>query len=184
MEQHGSGSILRRRRSAPFPEHIMRNLRRLTPVALCANEGLGSEAEVMRTIAAESVDVLCFSSYWVGTLRRFHTLGASRTSERHRRLQAYAWRVRDRGGGRAPSASDPAEYGRRLSADRDDHARRHPDGGVADRYRLRAGEDRPPRAGRGSGSREAPPLERTIQPRGAVSCLQPAASAIAAACKS
>jgi glucarate dehydratase len=57
-----------------FPEHIMRNLRRLTPVALCANEGLGSEAEVMRTIAAGSADVLCFSSYWVGSLRRFHTL--------------------------------------------------------------------------------------------------------------
>ena len=57
-----------------FPEHIMQTLRRLTPVALCANEGLGSEAEVMRTIAAQSTDVLCFSSYWVGTLRRFQTL--------------------------------------------------------------------------------------------------------------
>jgi glucarate dehydratase len=57
-----------------FPEHIMRNLRRLTPVALCANEGLGSEAEVLRIIAAESTDVLCFSNYWVGSLRRFHTL--------------------------------------------------------------------------------------------------------------
>jgi glucarate dehydratase len=57
-----------------FPDHIMGNLRRLTPVALCANEGLGSEAEVLRVIAAQSTDVLCFSSYWVGTLRRFHTL--------------------------------------------------------------------------------------------------------------
>jgi L-alanine-DL-glutamate epimerase-like enolase superfamily enzyme len=46
----------------------------MTPVALCANEGLGSEADVLRMIAADSVDVLCFSSYWVGTLRRFHTL--------------------------------------------------------------------------------------------------------------
>jgi glucarate dehydratase len=52
----------------------MRNLRQLTPVALCANEGLGSEQDVLRTIAAESSDVLCFSSYWVGTLRRFQTL--------------------------------------------------------------------------------------------------------------
>jgi L-alanine-DL-glutamate epimerase-like enolase superfamily enzyme len=57
-----------------FPHSLMRTLRRLTPVALCANEGLGSEADVLRMIAAESVDVLCFSSYWVGTLRRFHTL--------------------------------------------------------------------------------------------------------------
>jgi L-alanine-DL-glutamate epimerase-like enolase superfamily enzyme len=57
-----------------FPHSLMRTLRRLTPVALCANEGLGSEADVLRMIAAESVDHLCFSSYWVGTLRRFHTL--------------------------------------------------------------------------------------------------------------
>jgi L-alanine-DL-glutamate epimerase-like enolase superfamily enzyme len=57
-----------------FPHSLMTTLRRLTPVALCANEGLGSEADVLRMIAAESVDVLCFSSFWVGTLRRFHTL--------------------------------------------------------------------------------------------------------------
>jgi L-alanine-DL-glutamate epimerase-like enolase superfamily enzyme len=57
-----------------FPPALMRNLRGDTPVALCANEGLGSEADVLRMIAGESVDVLCFSSYWVGTLRRFHML--------------------------------------------------------------------------------------------------------------
>ncbi len=57
-----------------FPHSLMQALRRAVPVALCANEGLGSEADVLRTIAAESTDVLCFSSYWVGTLRRFHTL--------------------------------------------------------------------------------------------------------------
>ncbi len=57
-----------------FPHFLMQNLRRTTPVALCANEGLGSEVDVLRTIAGEAVDVLCFSSYWVGSLRRFHTL--------------------------------------------------------------------------------------------------------------
>ncbi|MBC8129298.1 MAG: mandelate racemase/muconate lactonizing enzyme family protein [Rhizobiaceae bacterium] len=57
-----------------FPHSLMQTLRRMTPVALCANEGLGSEADVLRMIAAESTDVLCFSSYWVGSLRRFHTL--------------------------------------------------------------------------------------------------------------
>jgi glucarate dehydratase len=56
------------------PPHLMQSLHGLTPVALCANEGLGSEADVLRTIAAGAVEVLCFSSYWVGTLRRFHTL--------------------------------------------------------------------------------------------------------------
>jgi glucarate dehydratase len=57
-----------------YPDHLMQNLRRATPVGLCANEGLGSEADVLRTIEAGAADVLCFSSYWVGTLRRFHTL--------------------------------------------------------------------------------------------------------------
>jgi glucarate dehydratase len=57
-----------------FPERIMQSLRRMTPVALCANEGLGSESEVLRTIGGGAADILCFSSYWVGTLRRFHTL--------------------------------------------------------------------------------------------------------------
>jgi glucarate dehydratase len=57
-----------------FPERLMASLRRMTPVALCANEGLGSEADVLRTIAAGGADVLCFSSYWVGSLRRFYTL--------------------------------------------------------------------------------------------------------------
>jgi L-alanine-DL-glutamate epimerase-like enolase superfamily enzyme len=57
-----------------FPFSLMQNLRRAVPVALCANEGLGSEADVLRTISAEAADVLCFSSYWVGSLRRFHTL--------------------------------------------------------------------------------------------------------------
>jgi L-alanine-DL-glutamate epimerase-like enolase superfamily enzyme len=57
-----------------FPHSLMQTLRRMTPVALCANEGLGSEADILRMIAAESTDVLCFSSYWVGSLRRFHTL--------------------------------------------------------------------------------------------------------------
>ena len=57
-----------------FPLHLMQDLRRMTPVALCANEGLGSEADVLRTIEASAAEVLCFSSYWVGSLRRFHTL--------------------------------------------------------------------------------------------------------------
>jgi glucarate dehydratase len=57
-----------------FPADRMQDLHRMTPVALCANEGLGSEADVLRTIEARSAEVLCFSSTWVGTLRRFHTL--------------------------------------------------------------------------------------------------------------
>ena len=52
----------------------MLELRGRVPVALCANEGLGRTADTMRVIRSRCADVLCFSSYWVGTLRRFHTL--------------------------------------------------------------------------------------------------------------
>jgi glucarate dehydratase len=56
------------------PLENMRELRRRVPVALCANEGLESEANVLRVIRSRCADVLCFSGYWVGTLRRFSTL--------------------------------------------------------------------------------------------------------------
>src|SRR3954453_4101880 len=62
---------------APVPiepvEH-MRELRAKVPVALCANEGLGRVEDCLRAIRARCADVLCFSSYWVGSLRNFLTL--------------------------------------------------------------------------------------------------------------
>ena len=45
-------------------------------VALCANEGLGSAANAYQVIASGVADIVCFSSFWVGTLRRFHTLAS------------------------------------------------------------------------------------------------------------
>jgi glucarate dehydratase len=59
-------------RAAPLS--LMQDLRRRVPVALCANEGLGGEDAALRMIESGGADVLCMSSYWVGTLRRFHTL--------------------------------------------------------------------------------------------------------------
>jgi L-alanine-DL-glutamate epimerase-like enolase superfamily enzyme len=59
-------------RAAPLS--LMRDLRGRVPVALCANEGLGGEDAALRMIESGGADVLCMSSYWVGTLRRFHTL--------------------------------------------------------------------------------------------------------------
>ena len=56
------------------PLGLMQKLHERTPVALCANEGLGSEGDALRMIESGGADILCFSSYWVGTLRRFHTL--------------------------------------------------------------------------------------------------------------
>lgn len=56
------------------PHKLMLDLRQRVPVALCANEGLGSQADVVAMIESHAADLLCFSSYWVGSLRRFHTL--------------------------------------------------------------------------------------------------------------
>jgi glucarate dehydratase len=55
------------------PENL-RELARRTGVAVCANEGLWTEAEASRMIQARLVDHLGFSPYFVGSLRRWHTL--------------------------------------------------------------------------------------------------------------
>ena len=56
------------------PVENMLQLRKRTSVAFCVNEGLWREADAMRIIHSRCADVLCFSSYWVGTIRRFHSL--------------------------------------------------------------------------------------------------------------
>jgi L-alanine-DL-glutamate epimerase-like enolase superfamily enzyme len=56
------------------PAAAMAKLRQCLSTPLCANEGLGSETEVLEMIAADAADVLCFSSYWVGGLQSFLTL--------------------------------------------------------------------------------------------------------------
>ncbi|MER8447834.1 mandelate racemase/muconate lactonizing enzyme family protein [Mesorhizobium sp. M1066] len=60
------------------PVAAMAKLRQRLTTSLCANEGLGSETEVLEMITADAADVLCFSSYWVGGLQSFLTL--SRTA--------------------------------------------------------------------------------------------------------
>lgn len=57
-----------------MPHALMLDLRQRVPVALCANEGLGRQTDVLAMVESHAADVLCFSSYWVGSLRRFHTL--------------------------------------------------------------------------------------------------------------
>ena len=56
------------------PVENMLEVRQRVPVALCANEGLWRQADAYRLIRSRCADVFCFSSYWVGTLRRFRTL--------------------------------------------------------------------------------------------------------------
>lgn len=49
-------------------------LARRTGVPICANEGLWTEADASRIIQARAADHLCFSPYFVGSLRRWQTL--------------------------------------------------------------------------------------------------------------
>lgn len=44
------------------------------PMAVCANEGLWSEADAYARIRAREADVYCFSPYWVGSIGSFHRL--------------------------------------------------------------------------------------------------------------
>jgi L-alanine-DL-glutamate epimerase-like enolase superfamily enzyme len=48
----------------------MREVRQRVPCEICANEALGREIDVLRIIRSRCADVLCFSPYWVGSLRR------------------------------------------------------------------------------------------------------------------
>jgi glucarate dehydratase len=61
----------------PVPSEPVRNmaeLRARTPVALCANEGLGRVSDCWEVIRHRAADVLCFSSSWVGSLAEFARL--------------------------------------------------------------------------------------------------------------
>ncbi|HEY1480306.1 MAG TPA: mandelate racemase/muconate lactonizing enzyme family protein [Gaiellales bacterium] len=52
----------------------MAELRARVPMAVCANEGLWSEADAYARIVARQADVFCFSPYWVGSLGAFQRL--------------------------------------------------------------------------------------------------------------
>ena len=56
------------------PIENMSDLRGPGLPSLCVNEGLWREADAARIIKSRCCDYLCFSSDWVGSLRRFHTL--------------------------------------------------------------------------------------------------------------
>jgi L-alanine-DL-glutamate epimerase-like enolase superfamily enzyme len=62
---------------APVPFEPLRNMveiRARTPVAIAANEGLGTVGSVWECIRARACDVLCFSPFFVGTIADYHRL--------------------------------------------------------------------------------------------------------------
>jgi L-alanine-DL-glutamate epimerase-like enolase superfamily enzyme len=59
----------------PFePLRCMVEARAKSPVAISANEGLGTVGSVWECIRARACDVLCFDQFFVGTLANFHRL--------------------------------------------------------------------------------------------------------------
>src|SRR5262249_55986774 len=58
----------------PEPSINMQEVRRRSPIAVCANEGLWSIAVTYRQIRVRTADVYCFSPYWVGSLPQFQRL--------------------------------------------------------------------------------------------------------------
>jgi len=56
------------------PVGQMAEVRARVPMAVCANEGLWSEADAYARIKARAADVFCFSPYWVGSIGAFHRL--------------------------------------------------------------------------------------------------------------
>jgi glucarate dehydratase len=56
------------------PVDSMREIREQTSVSISANEWLWGPAEILEMIRGRGADVLCFSAYWVGTIRRFMSL--------------------------------------------------------------------------------------------------------------
>ena len=61
----------------PVREHplgLLGEVRGRATQAVCANEGLWSEADAYARIRAHEADVYCFSPYWVGSIAGFHHL--------------------------------------------------------------------------------------------------------------
>jgi glucarate dehydratase len=56
------------------PVRQLAEVRAAVPMAICANEGLWTEAEAYDRITSRQADVFCFSPYWTGSLASFHRL--------------------------------------------------------------------------------------------------------------
>ncbi len=72
MAEHGIDFVEQPVRDNPVGQ--MAELRARVPMAVCANEGLWSEADCYARIRARAADIFCFSPYWVGSIGGFQRL--------------------------------------------------------------------------------------------------------------
>ena len=84
-------------------------VRRRSPIAVCSNEGLWSEADAYARIRAREADVYCLSSSWVGSLGAFSRLAYVAELEGLQDLQAHPRRARHRRRRRPARPADAAE---------------------------------------------------------------------------
>jgi L-alanine-DL-glutamate epimerase-like enolase superfamily enzyme len=72
MAAHGVDFVEQPVRDNPVGQ--LGEVRARLPMAVCANEGLWSEADAYARIRAREADVFCFSPYWVGSIASFQRL--------------------------------------------------------------------------------------------------------------
>ena len=131
-------------------------LRRRSPIAVCANEGLWSEADAYARIRAREADVYCFSPSWVGSLGGVLAARARRRARGPEDLQAHPRRARHHGRRLPARAADAAECRRRAPADgADDGARRAQRGAARSRRGPHWGRIDGARAGRARSTPDA-----------------------------
>ncbi len=107
------------------PVGQLAEVRARLPMAVCANEGLWSEADAYARITARQADVYCFSPYWVGLARGVPAPRARRALEG---LQVCKHTHGELGLAAAASparAADAAEHRRGAPADGADDGVRH-----------------------------------------------------------
>jgi glucarate dehydratase len=63
------------------PPEAMLEVRRRSPVAICANEALWTEADCLSRIRLRQADVYCLSGYWVGGIAAFHRMAYAAHAE-------------------------------------------------------------------------------------------------------
>ena len=108
--------------------------------AVCANEGLWSEAEAYARIRARDADVYCFSPYWVGSIGSFHRLSWLAHYEGLQVCKHTHGELGPRRRGEPSCRPDAAKRRRRASADRAPDGARHPHRTDPDRDAAPAGE--------------------------------------------
>ena len=145
-------------------------VRARSPIAVCSNEGLWSEADAYARIRAREADVYCLSPSWVGSLARVLAARARRRAARACRICKHTHgELGIAAAAGQHVAADAAERRRRAPADgADDGARRAHARSCRSRTAPHWGRDRRARARRRGRRRRGRRGGRALPQRGPV----------------